>query len=80
MMRRKQLAWRLRVAMEMAEISTQELAYEAGVPTWAVYKCRDKSGKLSVSPSVWSALFGAIEGWAPGTLRMLNAAEEAMNG
>ena len=65
--------------MEMADISVQELAYEAGVPNTTVYQCRNKDGRYAVSDGIWSILFHVIEEWAPGTQRMLAAAEEAMN-
>ncbi len=76
----KLLAWRLRVAMAMADITTQELAYEAGVKPYMVYDCRSQGGNARVSDGVWSILFYCIEQKRPGTQKALKAMEEIIYG
>lgn len=76
----KLLAWRLRVAMAMADITTQELAYEAGVKPHTVYECRMRSGNIRASEGVWSILFYCIEQKRPGTRKALKAMEEIIYG
>lgn len=78
-MEKKRLAWRLRTAMVMADITTKELAYESGIAPQTVYKYRVPHGQRTTQ-ELWELLFGTIERMAPGTMNMVLAAEEAGHG
>ena len=70
----------LRIGMEIADMTVQELSYETDIPAWVIYRCRSKCSEYCASDGVWSVLFYALEKRAPGTQRLLRVVEEAKYG
>lgn len=69
----------LRIGMEIADITVQELSYDTDIPVWVIYNCRSMCNKREASDGVWSVLFYALEKRAPGTQRLLREVEESKN-
>ena len=66
----------LRIGMEIADITVQELSYDTDISTAVIYRCRSTLNKQEASDGVWSVLFYALEKRAPGTQRLLRVIEE----
>ena len=77
MMDEDKLARYLRIGMEIADITPQELSYTTELPIRTIYNCRLKHNRQRCSRGVWSLVFHALEEWAPGTQSKLAALDRA---
>ena len=71
------MAWRLRAAMALSDITVRELAETAGVTTTTVNCARSPQIHRKVGYTTYRKIFLTIKDCRPGALRMVVAAEKA---